>query len=200
MFYFYIDCDKSLIATNPIKAIYSKGFFTKNRLMFTIVSAGTFIGFTALFYRIYGYEFLYEGYIYHLARKDHRHNNSVYWLMIYQLFDEPNSTLIGLLTFIPQWSLLLVAGFLFYYDLIFAFFIQTYIFVTMNKVMTAQYFLWHFSFFPAILINCRDFKRSEGCWGILKALMGPLVIGALIQAAWGYYAYNFEHGGENTFE
>jgi len=83
VFYFFIDCDKSLVATKPLQAIYSKGFFTKNRLVFTVVSAGTFIGFTALFYHIYGYQFLHEAYLYHFARKDNRHNNSVYWLLQY---------------------------------------------------------------------------------------------------------------------
>jgi GPI mannosyltransferase 1 subunit M len=81
------------------------------------VSAGTFIGLTYLFYVIYGYEFLYEAYLYHFVRKDHRHNNSVYWYMIYQLFDEPNSTLFAILMFIPQWALIIASGVLFYYDL-----------------------------------------------------------------------------------
>mmetsp|Transcript_108572 Transcript_108572/g.150144 ORF Transcript_108572/g.150144 Transcript_108572/m.150144 type:complete len:107 (+) Transcript_108572:647-967(+) len=106
--------------------------------------------------------------------------------MIYQMFDEPNSTIVGLLAFIPQWSLMIVGGFLFYYDLIFALFLQTYIFVMMNKVMTAQYFLWQFSFLPVLLINSKDFKRSEGLWGILKSMqLGQI----LLQSVWGYFAF-----------
>lgn len=94
-----------------------KGFFTKDRLVFTFVSAFTFIGLTSLFYFIYGYEFLYEAYLYHFIRKDHRHNNSVYFYLIYQLFDAQNSTLIAILTFLPQWLTVITAGLFFYYDL-----------------------------------------------------------------------------------
>jgi GPI mannosyltransferase 1 subunit M len=82
--YFLIDVDYASIKNGrPYLAIYKNGFFTRNRLVFTAVSAGTFIGLTYLFYVIYGYEFVYEAYLYHFVRKDHRHNNSVYWYMIY---------------------------------------------------------------------------------------------------------------------
>lgn len=158
VFYFYIDCDRDLIAAggSPYKAIISKwGFFTWNRLVFTFMTVLTFVGLTAAFYPIYGYEYLYESYLYHFVRKDHRHNNSVYWYLIYQLFDEPNSTLIGILTFIPQWSLVIVSGFALYYDIFMACYIQVWFFVIFNKVMTAQYYMWYISFWPIILINNR---------------------------------------------
>jgi len=105
--------------------------------VFTALTVVTFFGLTAVFYPIYGYEYLYEAYLYHFVRKDHRHNNSVYWYLIYQLFDEPNSTLIGILTFVPQWALVIAAGITFYYDLFLAFFVQVWCFVMFNKVMTA---------------------------------------------------------------
>lgn len=101
--YFWIDMDYDALAKQkPFKAITSKyGFFTRDRLIFTGVSAGTFLALTGLFYCIYGYEFLYEGYLYHFVRKDHRHNNSIYFYLIYQLFDAPNSTTLAILTFLP---------------------------------------------------------------------------------------------------
>ena len=123
VFYFFIDCDRALIASggSPYKAIISKnGFFTRNRIVFTFFTVATLAGLTALFYGIYGWEYLYEANLYHLVRKDHRHNNSIYFYLIYQLFDEPKSTVMGLLMFIPQASIVLLVGFLFYYDLFFA--------------------------------------------------------------------------------
>ena len=101
--YFFIDMDyEALRNGRRFGAIVSlKGFFTTDRLTFTFVSAGTFIGLTALFYQIYGYQFLYEAYLYHFVRKDHRHNNSIYFYLIYQLFDAPNSTTMAILTFLP---------------------------------------------------------------------------------------------------
>lgn len=139
VFYFFIDSDRHMLEKEGrwAKAVYSKGFFTKNRLIFTFCSAFTFIALTASFYPIYGWEYLYESYLYHFIRKDHRHNNSIYWYMIYQLFDEPNSTLYSILMFIPQWGLTLVSGVLLYYDLWLCLLMQTYSFVIFNKVMTA---------------------------------------------------------------
>lgn len=84
-FYFFIDCDRKAILSGKslCSLIFNRHFFTKNRIVFTLVSASTFLGLTALFYQIYGYKFLYEGYLYHLERKDNRHNYSVYFYMIY---------------------------------------------------------------------------------------------------------------------
>ena len=137
--YFFIDMDRTALQKKqPWKAIVSKkGFFTRDRLVFTASSAGTFIAFTYYFYRVYGFEFLYEAYLYHFVRKDHRHNNSVYFYMIYQTFDDPSSTLLAIATFIPQWLLVIASGLMFYYDLWLCFFLQTYSFVIFNKVMTA---------------------------------------------------------------
>ena len=103
VFYFFIDCDRVAILGGKKKMteILFTNFFTKNRLVFTVVSAGTFLSLTALFYHIYGYEFIYEGYLYHLIRKDNRHNYSVYFYMIYQTYDMESSTLMSLLMFIP---------------------------------------------------------------------------------------------------
>ena len=86
VFYFFIDCDRALIASggSPYKAIISKnGFFTRNRIVFTFFTVATLFGLTALFYHIYGWEFLYEANLYHLVRKDHRHNNSIYFYLVY---------------------------------------------------------------------------------------------------------------------
>ena len=117
VFYLYIDCDKKQILQGKVSIF--RNFFTSNRITFTLVSASTFIAFTGLFYYIYGYEFLYEGYLYHFVRKDNRHNYSVYFYTIYQLYDKSSSTF-AILAFIPQWSVVIAAGFLFYYDLFFA--------------------------------------------------------------------------------
>ena len=84
--YFFIDCDRKAILSGKksvCSLIFNSNFVTWNRATFTLVSAGTFVSFTGLFYKIYGYEFLYEAYLYHFVRKDNRHNYSVYWSMIY---------------------------------------------------------------------------------------------------------------------
>ena len=105
VFFLFIDCDKKAILEGRQslwKTISEPSkLFTWNRMVFTFVSAATFIGFTGLFYFIYGYEFLYEAYLYHFIRKDNRHNYSVYFYMIYQTYDLSSSTLLAILTFLP---------------------------------------------------------------------------------------------------
>lgn len=186
--------DLTKLAQNKaIEAIYSKkGFFTKDRLVFTVVSAGTFIGLTYFFYVIYGYEFLYEAYLYHFIRKDHRHNNSVYFYLIYQLFDAPNSTTIAILTFLPQWGTLIAAGLMFYYDLWLCLLIQTWSFVIFNKVMTAQYYLWYILLLPIAAINSKAIHERP------RLILFWAIMYTLGQINWGIQADAFETHGAAT--
>ena len=101
VFYFYIDCDVKLIESGRRWEALKKNFITKNRIVFTLVSASTFLILTYYFYVVYGYECLYESLLYHFVRKDNRHNFSVYFYMIYQLYDEQTSSLLAILTFVP---------------------------------------------------------------------------------------------------
>jgi phosphatidylinositol glycan class M len=102
-FYFFIDCDREAIlkGKKSICSLIFSQFFTKNRVVFTLVSASTFISLTGFFYYFYGYEFIYEAYLYHFIRKDNRHNYSVYFYMIYQMYDMQSSKLMAILTFVP---------------------------------------------------------------------------------------------------
>jgi phosphatidylinositol glycan class M len=101
------------------------------------VSASTFVGLTYFFYLRYGYEFLYETYLYHFERKDHRHNFSIYFYMIYQLFEDKAGSALAIATFLPQWGIVVIAGLFLYHDLFLTMFIQTTAFVMFNKVITA---------------------------------------------------------------
>lgn len=85
--YFYIDTEK-------------KRFFTKNRLIFAIFSFAVFLMTTFYFYHIYGYECLYESLLYHLIRKDNRHNFSVYFYFIYLTYTNI-SGIYSVLAFVP---------------------------------------------------------------------------------------------------
>jgi len=138
VFYLFIDCDKASFTSgsHSLLRTLTSGFFTSNRWKFTLISASTFLALTAVFYFIYGYEFLYEAYLYHLIRKDNRHNYSAYFYLIYQTYDMESSALLAVLTFVPQWTVVVVAGLLFYYDVFFAMLLQTWAFVTFNKVCT----------------------------------------------------------------
>lgn len=84
VFYLYVDCDVQLIEQGKRWQAFKKALIpTKNKLILTFTTIATIAAFTYYFYTIYGYEFLYETYLYHLVRKDNRHNFSIYWYMLY---------------------------------------------------------------------------------------------------------------------
>ncbi len=55
----------------------NKSFINLESIKYGVISGSVFILITAFFYIFYGYQYLYEGYLYHLVRKDHRHNFSI---------------------------------------------------------------------------------------------------------------------------
>lgn len=52
-------------------------------LAFGLLSGGTFLALLAGLYRLYGWQFLQETYLYHASRTDPRHNFSPYFLPAY---------------------------------------------------------------------------------------------------------------------
>ncbi|KAJ2758344.1 GPI mannosyltransferase 1 [Coemansia sp. BCRC 34490] len=167
------------------------GMFNRDRLCFFVVSAAVFLSLNMLMYNVYGDEFLEETYLYHIVRKDHRHNYSMWFLPIYLRFSSSESLAMGFLSFIPQLAVVVMLGVSFGTDLYFAVFAQTFGFVAYNKVCTAQYFMWYICFLPIIWpFNTQKF--------IFK---GALVVGVWFgsQAVYLQQAYKLEFLGENTF-
>lgn len=91
----------------------------------------------------YGWIFLYETYLYHIVRKDIRHNFSPYFYLLYLTSDhEETSYFIKFLVFLPQLLLLLFIAFRFHGDVPLCTFLCTFSFVMFNKVCTSQ--VWTF--------------------------------------------------------
>lgn len=118
--YLYIDRNQP----NKEKGVLAiiKRFFSFNRLVFTAISGGLFIFSVYFFYKVYGYQFFFETYEYHIARKDNRHNFSVYFYLIYLHFENLNKVL-STLSFQPQMLLIFFSGIRFYKDLPFCLFV-----------------------------------------------------------------------------
>jgi phosphatidylinositol glycan class M len=129
--------------------------FSKKRIIFGIVSFTCFFFLNWLMYQYYGQSFLHETYLYHITRKDHRHNFSLYFLHMYlssnKVLGDPWSTLNSLLSFVPQFALVFFLGLFLAQDLFLACFLQTFAFVALNKVCTSQYFMWYLCLLPLVL-------------------------------------------------
>lgn len=175
-------------------------FLNKRRLTFAFVTAATVIGLTAVFYAMYGWTFLYETYLYHLVRKDNRHNFSVFFYHIYLSGSHPaseqglNLTQLAFKIFAdfgPQLSLLLTITLVYYQDITFCVLLQTMTFVAFNKVCTVQYFCWYFSLLPLAL----PWNQSMS----IRTRIALPVAWFASQGLWLWFAYRLEFLGENTF-
>ncbi|TRY68587.1 hypothetical protein TCAL_02482 [Tigriopus californicus] len=162
------------------------------QVRFTVATLVGLIGSTYVAYRLYGQPYLSEAWLYHLARKDIRHNFSPYFYMLYLTHDVDDAGL-SLVTFLPQIVVLFVISVVMARpaDLWFGLFALTAVFVAFNKVCTSQYFLWYMVLLP--LVHHR-LRFSLGQWLGMGALWGAA------QGSWLLAAYYLEFDGTNTFQ
>ncbi|XP_076448970.1 GPI alpha-1,4-mannosyltransferase I, catalytic subunit-like isoform X2 [Babylonia areolata] len=163
---------------------------TWNRIKFGLVAGVTLVLLTAVFYVKYGWIFLYETYLYHIVRKDIRHNFSPYFYMLYLTAGDETSFFIKFLTFCPQILLLVAIALRFHKDLPLSCFLCTFTFVMLNKVCTSQYFLWYLCLLPLLV------PRLTLTWWRTAVLS---MLWFLAQGLWLLPAYYLEFEGQNTF-
>lgn len=175
IFYFWTDSD-------------AKKFFSRNRVVFTLVSGSVFLALVLGCYSVYGFEFLYETYLYHFLRKDNRHNFSIYFYPLYLTYTD-SAKLVGLLAFVPQWGLILYMS-LIRMNPFKSMLAVTFVFVIFNKVCTAQYFIWYITLLP-ISLPFFGFGWKDGLSSILPWVLSEL--------HWLYWGYKLEMLGENVF-
>uniref|UniRef100_A0A2P2HXA1 GPI alpha-1,4-mannosyltransferase I, catalytic subunit n=1 Tax=Hirondellea gigas TaxID=1518452 RepID=A0A2P2HXA1_9CRUS len=164
---------------------------TTARLKLALAAVFSFVALTWTCYILYGFDYIQESYLYHVTRVDTRHNFSIYFYLLYLSTDYSISGL-GVAMLAPQAALVLAYGVVYgrRQHLLLAMFAQTVVFVTFNKVITSQYFVWYLVFVP--LLCCR--LSLSWCKSILL-----VVLWVLAQAAWLLPAYLFEFRGINVF-
>lgn len=178
------DSSKSL--TDNIKDLWPN----RRRLIFIITAGTTFLGLTGLCYHWYGWDFLYQTYLYHLVRRDIRHNFSVYFYMLYLTEMSEYRSIIGLLSFLPQLLLMVTFSIRYRQETALCWFLNTFVFVTFNKVCTSQYFLWYLSILPTVI---PELKMSTS-----KAVVAG-ISWISSQGFWLLFAYYLEFEGQPTF-
>lgn len=153
--YLYLACD--------VKSVFSfKTWspFSLDRFAFFSSAIISFSSLTNFSYQKYGLLYLQEAWLYHIYRRDTAHNFSPYFYIYKKVKDENNLKFLSLMAFIPQ--ILAIIYFSIRYciahnqavkdrNLMFALFAATYSFVTFNKVVTSQYFIWYLSLLPVVL-------------------------------------------------
>ena len=167
-----------------------KRLLTPAPLVFFVTFVATFGGLTYLAFLWYGPVSLQEGLLYHFSRVDHRHNYSMHWYWIYlgRARDDfrQYQDLIGRLLLLPQLILLVYTSLtLAPKNIGLALFVQTYLFVTQNKVITAQYLTWYLCLLPL----CSD------CFSLTRRLKWSLGGLAVSYGLWLGSAYCLEMQG-----
>ena len=176
----------------PIKMVL-RNLFKFTPWMFIFTSAGIFLFFLGIFYKILGYQFLYEYLLYHVVRKDHRHNYSMFYYLIYLTYDSNLSKMLSYIAFLPQVILILFVTLYLYKHINLCLIILTMIFVAFNKVITAQYFIWYLSLLPLIIEKNKLFS--------IKKFKGIIMfsIWLFFEIIWNSYSHFLEYNGENKF-
>lgn len=166
--------------------------FNRKQILLIFSTLSTILALTILFYQKYDYEFLFESYIYHLMRKDTRHNFSLYFYM--NLLNSNPMLIEKVLTFLPQFFILLAINLNFgiHRKMIgFCIFLQAFVIVAFNPVVTSQYFIWYLAILPICLKNFQTLK--------LNRALSYCGLWCSVQAIWLYSAYLLEFKGWNTF-
>ncbi|BFZ53172.1 GPI mannosyltransferase 1 [Savitreella phatthalungensis] len=193
-----------------------RSIVSSTSIMFALVSAGTFGVLSLIMYAVYGADFIRHTFLYHISRTDHRHNFSPYHLALYMSSAAAatgtavtGSSFLSLVAFVPQLLLTLVIIPLTFlwnnpqsdarHATTTCFFAQTFAFVTFNKVVTSQYFLWYLVFIPLWLPGSQLLGlKSRGLWYWRPLMCLALWVGG--QGLWLSYAYKFEMLGQQVFQ
>ena len=142
---------------------------TRAVVSFCAATAASVCALTLAFFSLYGWPFLSETYLYHFTRVDWRHNFSVWFYPFYLALDAWPGAWFSLATLQRSATLLqgaatLGIGLRFWHDLPTCIALQALVFVALNKVITAQYFVWFIALLPLALSHGQLPLASATFW------------------------------------
>lgn len=180
---------------------WGKKLFTRLPEVLTLIIS--FLSFWMLCFVFFGSDFQNETYSYHVGRKDVRHNFSPMFYVEYIAPRRQLSTFYKIVSILPQIMTVTVVGFKFAKDLPFCLLMQTIGFVALNKVSTAQYFIWYMCLIPTAIpsgiVQCSGCKSLANCAGQDLHRAGGLRLWLSSQFIWLISAYRVEFCGEGIF-
>ena len=159
----------------------SKTSFLYQFLKVGLASGLVFGGLMFLFYRMYGFKFIEETYLYHLNRLDNRHSFSPLFYEIY-LSLSLQTAMKGFVRSIPQIYVIFLASRKLHSQIspFYAIFLITYGFVNFNKVITMQYYMWMWGSLLILLPESSITTNSKRRWRTAFNLTIQWVLGILI--------------------
>ena len=174
----------------------SRGFINSKTIRFVVSFVFVQAALLLIFWYMYGYEFLYETYIYHLIRSDTRHNFSPYFYLLYLTKYIAGagalvSSFFKFICFLPQALLCFLFAVKYFDKLDLCLIVQTICFVMLNKVSTSQYFLWYLWLVPLLYPRLRCSSLS-----LIVTLVVPWIVG---QGVWLLTGYLLEFHCLNYF-
>ncbi|CAD7011345.1 GPI mannosyltransferase 1 [Ceratitis capitata] len=191
----YYLCLSTSLARNTRDFLRQLLFPSYRQLLLVLGTCIALFAVTGFFYRLYGWQYIYEAYLYHFVRRDVRHNFSLYFLLQYLSGNATETSLIEkLLILAPQLFLLLYLSFSFgqfRQTLTFCVFALAFVMVTFNSVVTSQYFIWYLALLPLCLNNLQSISVRRAF-----AYFGVWLLG---QVLWLLPAYLLEFKTWNTF-
>lgn len=159
----------------------------KTGAVFGFISFSVFAGLTALFLSLYGYEFLDAAYLHHGRRRDPQHNFSVYFYPTALHLEGAFGGIVpdvARFAALPQIAACAVIGWkASHWGPAVATLAQTVVFVALNKVITAQYFVWWWSLLP-LALPWLSWKR--------RSLAFAVLLWVLAEVHWLLWAYFLE--------
>lgn len=220
-----------IIYSVPFSCYFISKYIKKRQLkyiaywfLFGSASLSTMLSVTYLVYMKFGDEFLEHTYFYHMTRSDHRHNFSVWNMVLYmeqipQVIKQDlfvNNSICGFattnkildnksLSTIPQLFICTIVPIILFFKkattstplekLIKIIAIQTMLFVHFNKVITSQYFIWYLTYLP-FFVDYFIEKFTDKKYFELAKLASVWI---LSQGVWLLFGFMLEFQNKNVF-